>query len=508
VSHVTRHGRGVEYAVVWYGPTPTPTLLEAEAPLALLADALTTAFLRSAFLARNGLDLTRRVSPVLAFGDTIVVTGFGRVQEVFERPRDFINGPVYGPKLKLGALILGMDISARYERERRGLQCAFERVATSFASCVEASTQEVLKALPSGRIDLVTEVIEPVFARALATVFGIRPHLATSRVLQASSGEKTFIHWLRKLGGLIASGVPAPFGLDALTETLAQEMRAFLQNEIDAGAAGPTSVLGMLTGRKQVEDMVGAIGGSLTAGATLFKAAALAARQLVAHPRALEEAMASARGANHDAVRQYLWEALRFQPPFPLLVRYCPRETVLAQTVVRAGATVLVSPLAAMFDPSAFPNPARFSPHRPIESYLLFGRGSHECAALQLASQGLPSFFVALLQHTPMLRARGPIRYDGPAVASYPVEFAGNLAVGMPISPIAARPIPPPPPGTGDGPLPPHVPKVTIDEAERYNNRDSTGEYIRGELERDGRVSKEEEPRAPSTRTGGGRQAG
>ncbi|MFX9093454.1 hypothetical protein ABTN25_20180, partial [Acinetobacter baumannii] len=61
---------------------------------------------------------------------------------------------------------------------------------------------------------------------------------------------------------------------------------------------------------------------------------------------------------SREALTHYIYEALRFRPMLPLLVRDCPRETIIANgtrrvRIVPAGARVLAAPLAAMFDPDA-----------------------------------------------------------------------------------------------------------------------------------------------------------
>ena len=80
----------------------------------------------------------------------------------------------------------------------------------------------------------------------------------------------------------------------------------------------------------------------------------------------------------------YVFEALRFKPPFPYFFRVCETDTALArntdhETRISAGTTVLALVQSAMFDPSAASDAETFDPTRSPGSDFLFGYGLHEC---------------------------------------------------------------------------------------------------------------------------------
>jgi cytochrome P450 len=125
-------------------------------------------------------------------------------------------------------------------------------------------------------------------------------------------------------------------------------------------------------------------------------------------------------------VSGYVWEALRFRPAFPLLPRYCPRRTTLAYgtplaTEVPAGATVFVSPLAAMFDPAFVDKPEQFIPSRSTQPHYVFGWGLHRCLGERLAYSAIPRLLLKLIAKR-KINGAGRIVFDGPAVASYRVH--------------------------------------------------------------------------------------
>lgn len=396
--------------------------------MGLLSEVLAVELQRRPFLLRNVLDLLRRRAPVLQFGNTCLVLGAARVREVFERPADFVNGPIYSPKLKVGPLILGMDVSTRYATERRTLEHALSAggLVERFRELVRQQAEVNCQArrVP-GRVDLVGEIIEPTFARALCDLFGLDPALAKSRyVCPGGQGLPVFIQWLRKLGGIIAAGVPAPFGLDALTEALAPEMHDYFVRRIEAGAPADSVIARMRDSGAfpSADDVAHSAAGMMLAGATLFKATALAFRGLAARPAILDRATRAAQEEDLKLLGALVWEALRFEPPFPLLVRYCPRGTVLGGVAVNAGSTVYVSTLSAMFDPDFVEAPAEFSILRRPEEYLIFGHGRHECVARHLADIGIPQLIAVVLRAF-RIKSVGTLGQDGPAVARYPVSI-------------------------------------------------------------------------------------
>jgi cytochrome P450 len=185
-----------------------------------------------------------------------------------------------------------------------------------------------------------------------------------------------------------------------------------------------------------------------TGTATIVRAGAHAVDQLLAHPAALKEAQALAAELEQEearerndmesravelrcALRRYIYEALRFRPMLPLLIRDSPRETVIAfgtkrSRVVPAGARVIAPPLAAMFDPEAFTMPWHFQSSRPLERYLHFGHGARHCFGKYIAETALMEIIRSLLLLPGLARAagsKGRVAYDGPVASALVVTF-------------------------------------------------------------------------------------
>src|SRR5262249_55107567 len=129
-------------------------------------------------------------------------------------------------------------------------------------------------------------------------------------------------------------------------------------------------------------------------------------------------------------VKQYAWEAVRFNPHHPLQVRFSSKETRIAagqprSKAIPAGSKVFVATLSGMFDSEVFINPAEFSGTRKVE-YLHFGYGMHTCFGKYINGVQIPELLAALLRLPNLRRASGgagQILYDGPFPNRLVLEF-------------------------------------------------------------------------------------
>jgi cytochrome P450 len=135
--------------------------------------------------------------------------------------------------------------------------------------------------------------------------------------------------------------------------------------------------------------------------------------------------------SKRDSLRQIIYEALRFRPMLPLLVRYTPRDTLIAKgfshaRLVPGGKTVIAAPIAAMFDPKEFHEPALFKCNRSLNKYVHYGPdgGRRRCFGEYVADVLIVEIISALLVHCKKLTrahgSKGEINYylHGPAPQS------------------------------------------------------------------------------------------
>lgn len=428
------------------------------------------------WLLKIAFTLLRRVRPISIFGNLVILTKMSDVREVLGRFDDFTLGEVIEPGMPWGPFLMTVDWSEQHQRERDLLQSVVKRdVDPQTIKEVVAEECRDRIAAADGRIDMVAELAEPVVVRIAADYFGVPP---------LKGNKSSMARATRHLAGIIMVNPPVgsqPWidsrdDMISLTQLLLEQL-SIAKSSMAASHPGnrPDNLLTRLTALLNAdakpswfsEDWIRRyLTGLVATGlATVVRGTAHTIDQLVAHPEALREAQKLAVALDraevqaqsisntapekdrkaaekrvkesHDALAHYIYEALRFRPMLPLLVRDAPRETVIANgtkraRVVPAGARILAGPLAAMFDPDAFPRPSRFDPNRPIENYIHFGDGKRRCFGRYVAENALMEMVRALLRLPGLGRASGSdgrVHYEGPAPCSFVLTF-NKRAVG------------------------------------------------------------------------------
>lgn len=389
----------------------------------------------------------RRIRPLARIGSTMWVTRADDVREVLARFEDFELGQVIEPGMPWGTFMMTIDWRSQHALERGLLQSVVKPDDTALIrSLAAAEVARRLEAAP-GRIDVVAELAEPVAVRIAADYFG---------VALADPGRMAGV--MADLAGIIM--VPPPVGSEPWTRSRASigELTEAVVGRIAALEDGPAPAAADLLARllrRKAEPrqpawfdgdwirryLTGLVG---TGGATIVRASAHAVDQLLAHPEGLKlarDAVAQLEGSSGNSaaaanLRQVIYEALRFRPMLPLLVRDCPRDTVIAAGTPRArlvegGTRIMAPPLAAMWDPSVVPAPSMFCAGRPPDAYLLFGHGARACFGRYIADIALFEIVRAVAQLPMLARAPGrdgKVGYQGPAARSLTVTFARDGA--------------------------------------------------------------------------------
>lgn len=423
----------------------------------------------------------RLIRPVFIVHKMLVVTQAREVREVLGRFDDFTLGESIDPGMPWGNFLMTVDWRQRHREEREWLQSAVDLDADrlKIRAIVDGRCRQQIAAA-HGKIDVVSQLLEPVVVDIAHHYFGVPP-------LDGSTQQMA--HAMRDLAGIIM--VQPPVGsvpwsrsratIAKVTDAVLTEISRATSSA--AGSPPAPNLLARLTRRLRTPSapawfdkdwirryLTGLIA---TGGATIVRAGAGAIDQILAHPDALREAQAVAiqldpamlqldqamvqldQAANDqertdasqrvDALRKhvdalrctlrhFVYEALRFRPMLPLLLRDTPRDTVIAYgtkkaRIVRAGTRVLAPPLSAMFDKEAVPDPGRFDAKRPFGQYLHFGFGLRECFGRYIAEIALLEVFRSLLVLDGLSRAtdaKGKLRFDGPAAGSLVVTFQGR----------------------------------------------------------------------------------
>ena len=150
---------------------------------------------------------------------------------------------------------------------------------------------------------------------------------------------------------------------------------------------------------------------------TTSQAAIQALLVLFSRPDALAKAAAAAKADDDDALARVVFEALRFRPINPMVVRVAKEDYRLAagephQTLIRKGTVVFALTWSAMFDPRVVEAPQEFRPDRPPYHYLHFATGRHACYGRYISTIQIPQILKPLLK-LDGLRPAGAPTFDG-----------------------------------------------------------------------------------------------
>jgi cytochrome P450 len=324
-----------------------------------------------------------------------------------------------------GPFILGLDDTALYRHDHAALRAAMRSEdIPEIADATLAAARERMSAA-SGRIDVVSELADPVIDYVIAQYFGTPgPDTATQ------------LRWARNLFEHIFLNVGNKSAVRDRALADAAEMRAHLdaliaarRAALESGADVPDDVLTRMLRHPPAEgglhdiairhNFIGLIAGWIP---TVSKAFAGAIEELLRRPAELELAQRAARDGNRELVAAYVFEAMRFRPQTWALIRTCATDRTVAEgtsraTTMRKGAKVLVGVQSAMFDERAVRAPREFRVDRPWDDYLHFGHGLHTCFGLEINRVHIPAMAVALLEGPRLERApdpEGKLRWAGP----------------------------------------------------------------------------------------------
>lgn len=424
--------------------------------------------------------LLRRRRPIAVVGKSVIVTKADDVREVLYRFDDFTLDEILGEGMPWGPFMITLDWRVQHALERQLMQSAvdpptdIERIRRLAAHHCRNKIRDASEAdTERGQIDVVADLANPIAVAIVTTYFGVPPingnrsqlgnmvdDLASFIMAKPPKGSRrrmeirnSIVALTTHIDSLIQTRAQACAAAAGLTRPRPDDLLGRLVHRLCGNGALP-AWFDQAWIRRYITGLVG------TGGATFVRATTQAVDRLIAHPSALRLARAlvarldeaerearilAAREAPADEreaarlrveaararFRQVVYEALRFRPMLPLLVRYSPRETIIAKgtthaRMVPAGASVYAPPLAAMFDPRVVEVPWRFCSSRPIEDFLHFGHGERACFGKYVADTAMLEVVRALVRLPDLRRAGWPggrVRYHGPVARSLALTF-------------------------------------------------------------------------------------
>jgi cytochrome P450/glutathione S-transferase len=359
-----------------------------------------------------------RMKPVLSIGKTTVISTYEVVVKALDDDEKYTIAEINAARMDRisGPFILGMDRGAQYDRENAAIRSVVKPTDLDWVRRIVKETANGLisTATPAGRLDVSSEYVRISAARVVAEYFGV-----------PGPSEHVLMQWMRSLFWdvfLNRTDVPA---VRADADQSAAELRAYLTAliaERAAMGAPGDDILSRLIRAETLDadgirrNITGIVVGAID---TTTTAATNALAVLLDKPEAMAETRKAARTGDEAAIRQYVYEALRFNPQTSALLRYQKAD----------GNTALLMTISAMFDPKAFPRPGSFNATRPPQKYLHFSHGMHTCYGLMINGVQLPALVGAIVQLPNLRRASGrfgPVLYEGPFPDRLVVEFGGQ----------------------------------------------------------------------------------
>jgi cytochrome P450 len=415
-------------------------------PGATLREKISAAFF-DPYIQRLGFRALRAFTPNLRIpwtfitsypsNGTAIVTRRADVIEVLDRNTDF--EVVYEPRMRAITggenFFLGMQDSALYTRDVSNMRLAMRR--DDVARTVEPLARtlaETLVARKAGRIDVPPELSLPVPTAIVTEYLGI-----------TGAADEDLMDWATLLFRyLFAELQPDPvFDRDALAAAslaCAAIDAAIAKRKASGGAKD--DVLGRclvmqkagLPGMDDLGIRNNLIGLFIGAIPTISRAAVQALDQLLDRPDALRSAQQAARNGDDALFAAHVFEAFRFNPINPLLLRRAACDTKIAAGTFRAkripkDTMVMAATLSAMFDPLKIASPESFRTDRPWGDYILWGYGMHGCFGAHINRAVLPVILKPLVLKDGLRRAPGEAGQIDTGGTQFPKHFVVEWSV-------------------------------------------------------------------------------
>ena len=365
----------------------------------------------------------RDCRPILQSAMATLVTRFRDVEEILHRETIFSVSP-YLPRMMgvIGPFVLSQDINPRYDHDISIMHLVVRREDLARVKDITARrAAEAVGALfqGGGPVDIVQTLTRKVPVQLAHEYYGFfAPRDEQMMAWARACFREFFINLLNDpavRAPAVAAGVEMRERLDGLlAERRVSEdegrddvMGRLLRLQRAGGVAG-------LDHDGVCRTLMGLVIGMVE---TTSQAAVQALLVLFSRPDALTSAAAAALTDDDDALSDLIFEALRFGPINPMVVRVADADYTLAagedhQTLIRKGTTIFALTWSAMFDQRVLDAPDEFRPGRPDYHYLHFATGQHACYGRYISRVQITQILKPLLKLKGLRPAASPT-FDG-----------------------------------------------------------------------------------------------
>jgi cytochrome P450 len=355
----------------------------------------------------------RRSRPILRTPGPVIVTRYADVQEVLSRETVF-SVRLYAPKIDacVGPSMLSRDATVFNERDKSVMKVMLRPEDLPAVETISRRLADDAVMSAGGRLDVVTGLTRRVPVEVCGEYFGF-----------PGPDVDTMMRWSRTANLDMFANLAGDPALHEASVQVGQEMKQHVDDLIARRRAGPPrddilarllattfpDAIGFDDERVRTNVIFLLVGGVETTSA----ASVLILDELLRRPEQLAAAQAAARADDHDLLDRYIWEALRLNPIFPFVVRYCEEDYTLAsgtdrETRVPAGTAVYAAIGSALFDEDELDDPESFRLDRPEHHLNLhWGYGHHLCLCYVISKVEVSAIVGALLRREGLRRADG-----------------------------------------------------------------------------------------------------
>lgn len=363
---------------------------------------------------RAGFSVLRNIMPVAKFGKTVVVTRYKDVMDILSRENDFTVHEIDGYKMEImgNPFILGMDASPETTRDRKMLmQVITGKDLIKVRGLIRNIAADLInEAGPKKSIDVVNEYARLASVRIVAQYFGV------------PADETTMMRWQRAIFNEAFANLSNNKTIHEKGMVAAKEISDHLAKLITERKQQPIledNVLNRLINKQKDNEWLddNAVRRNilciLGVVENTSKVVTHIIDQLLRRPPVFETVRKAALTNNTDTLHDYSFEALRYNPHNPVILRFCKNGAVIGAGTphmrkISPGTTVYAATLSAMFDPEVVTDPGTFNPGRKVE-YMHFGYGPHLCTGRYISEVIVPELIAGLVRLPNLKRAKGPL---------------------------------------------------------------------------------------------------
>jgi len=371
------------------------------------------AFFTSTPVLRFIFGVLRKVQPVAIIGKNVYVTKYKDVADVLIREDEFTVYEIDGHKMKaMGSeFILGLDASPETTRDREMLAQVIKREdLNKIKDFMKEQAIELIKAKSDiKKIDTVNEYARYASVKLVDYYFGVPADVKTMMNWQRACFNEAFVN-------LDNDKVIHDKGIKAAKEVSVHLLKIIKERK-DSGKNLEDNVLNRLilkqkdnewltddAVRRNILCILGVVENTSKVVTHIID-------ELLKRPTEFIKAKKAAETDDFQTLKNYCFEALRFNPHNPAVLRYCKKGSVIGigtkyEKKIPQGKIVYAATLGAIFDPEAVKNPDEFDPDRNVE-YMHFGYGPHVCTGKYISEVTVPVLIGELLKLNNLRRANG-----------------------------------------------------------------------------------------------------